>query len=100
MKTGVCGTDYCDDEQLKNHCRREYGWRGEYQFGIDKKNNNGGREGQRWRRKQTTCPTDANYQKYPAEALGDLPSGFNQPALAPSPGTDMTISVPFRPGFA
>ena len=40
------------------------------------------------------------YQKYPAEALGNLPSGFNQPSPAPSPGPDMTISAPFRPGFA
>ena len=40
------------------------------------------------------------YQQYPAEALGNLPSGFNQPAPAPSPEPDMTISAPFRPGFA
>ena len=39
MKTGVRGTDYCDEDQLKNYCRREYGWRGEDQAGIDKKNN-------------------------------------------------------------
>ena len=39
-------------------------------------------------------------QQYPAEALGDLPSGFNQPAPAPSLGPDMTISASFRPGFA
>ena len=44
--------------------------------------------------------TEYIYQQYPAEALGDLPAGFNQPDLAPSPGTDMTISIPFRPGFA
>ena len=37
MKTGVRGTDYCDEDQLKNYCRREYGWRGEDQVGIDKK---------------------------------------------------------------
>ena len=40
------------------------------------------------------------YQQYPAEALGDLPDGFNQPAPAPSPGPDMTISTPFHPVFA
>ena len=40
------------------------------------------------------------YQKYPAEDLGNLPSGFNQPAPAPSLGPDMTISAPFRQGFA
>ena len=72
----------------------------EDQVGIDKKNNNGGREGHRWMLKQMPCPTDANYQQYPAETLGDLPSGINQPAPAPSPGPDMTISAPFRPGFA
>ena len=25
MKTGVCGTDYCNTHQLKNYCQREYG---------------------------------------------------------------------------
>ena len=40
------------------------------------------------------------YQQYPAEALGDLPAGFNKPAPAPSPGPDMTISAPFCPRFA
>ena len=40
------------------------------------------------------------YHQYPAEALGNLPSGFNQPTPAPSPGPDMTISAPFCPGFA
>ena len=40
------------------------------------------------------------YQQYPAGALGNLPSRFNQPAPAPSLGPDMTISAPFRPGFA
>ena len=40
------------------------------------------------------------YQQYPAEALGNLSSGFNQPAPAPSPGPDKNISAPFRPGFA
>ena len=40
------------------------------------------------------------YQQYPSEALGDLPAGFNQPAPAPSLVPDMTISAPFRPGFA
>ena len=40
------------------------------------------------------------YQQYPAEALGNLPSRFNQPAPAPYPGPDMTISAPFCPGFA
>ena len=38
MNTGVRGTYYCDEDQLKNYCRREYGWRGEDQVGIDKKN--------------------------------------------------------------
>ena len=46
------------------------------------------------------CPTDANYKQYPAEALGDLPAGFNHPAPTPSPGTDMTISAPFSPFFS
>ena len=40
------------------------------------------------------------YQQYPAEALGNLPSGFNQPDPLLSPGPDMNISAPFRPGFA
>ena len=40
------------------------------------------------------------YQQYPAEALGDLPDGFNQTAPAPSPGPNMTIFAPFCPGFA
>ena len=39
------------------------------------------------------------YQQYPAEALGNLPSRFNQTAPAPSPGPNMTISAPFCPGF-
>ena len=73
---------------------------GEDQVGIDKKNNNGEREGQIWGLKQMPYPTDANYLQYPEEALGDLPAGFNQPAPAPSPGPDMTISAPSRPGYA
>ena len=40
------------------------------------------------------------YQQYPSEALGNLPSRFNQPAPAPYPGPNMTISALFRPGFA
>ena len=40
------------------------------------------------------------YRQYPAEALGNLPSGFNHPAPAPSPGPNMTISAPFRPKIA
>ena len=40
------------------------------------------------------------YHQYPEEALGNLPYRFNQPAPAPYPGPDMTISAHFCPGFA
>ena len=59
-------TELMRDNQLNNYYRREYGWRGEYQVGIDKKNNNGGRDGKIWRLKQMPCPTDAIYQQYPS----------------------------------
>ena len=40
------------------------------------------------------------YQQYTEEALSNLPSRFDQLAPASYPGPDMTISAPFRPGFA
>ena len=65
MKNGcVSGVDYRDEDHPKEYfrreyCRREYGWRVD-QGDIDKKNNDGGRDGLRWRVKRMPCPTDTS----------------------------------------
>ena len=51
--------DFCDEDHLKEYCRREDEWRGD-QGDIDKKNNDSGRDDLRLRLKQMLCLMDTS----------------------------------------
>ena len=81
MWDGVRGEDYCDETELKEFFRREYGWTADV-------------PPHRKGRGRSTTPV-----KKGASPASWRPPSRVQPAGA-LPGTDMTITTPFCPGFA